>query len=149
MICATGLRPNLGRSPSRLKLALSRPTLSNYRATMHTAVYKIVTRAAWHEAEQSGAFKGAAIDLRDGYIHLSTADQVEGTAAKHFAGQADLVLVAIDAEKLGNELRYEISRGGDLFPHLYTPIDLAAVRWVKPLPLGSSGRHLFPALGQG
>jgi uncharacterized protein (DUF952 family) len=113
---------------------------------MNTTIYKIVTEDAWREAERAGLFKGAAIDLSDGYIHFSTAGQAEDTAAKHFAGQADLVLVAVDAAKLGGALRYEPSRGGALFPHLYGPLDLSAVRWVKPLPLGPSGRHLFPDL---
>jgi uncharacterized protein (DUF952 family) len=113
---------------------------------MHTIIYKIVTEVAWREATQTGVFNGAAIDLSDGYIHFSTAGQVEETAAKHFAGQADLVLVAVDTEKLAGALRYEPSRGGDLFPHLYAPFDIAAVRWVKPLPLGPAGRHMLPDL---
>jgi uncharacterized protein (DUF952 family) len=113
---------------------------------MHRTIYKIATETAWREAEKAGVFKGAAIDLSDGYIHLSTADQVSETAARHFAGQADLLLVAIDADKLGDALKYEPSRGGALFPHLYAPLDLHAVRWVKPLPLDSNGNHQFPAL---
>jgi uncharacterized protein (DUF952 family) len=115
---------------------------------MHETIYKIVTEDAWREAGKAGVFKGAAIDLSDGYIHFSTGSQVEETAAKHFAGEADLVLVAIDAKKLGGTLKYEPSRGGALFPHLYAPLDLAAVRWVKPLPLDPAGRHLFPDLEQ-
>jgi len=115
---------------------------------MHRTVYKIVTEEAWREAGKAGVFKGAAIDLSDGYIHFSTAAQVKETAARHFAGQPDLVLVAVDAEKLGSALRYEPSRGGALFPHLYASLDLAAVRWVKALPLDPAGRHLFPDLEQ-
>ncbi len=113
---------------------------------MHRTIYKIATETAWRKAEKAGVFKGAAIDLSDGYIHLSTTDQVSETAARHFAGQADLLLVAIDADKLGDALKYEPSRGGALFPHLYAPLDLHAVRWVKPLPLDSNGNHQFPAL---
>ena len=109
-------------------------------------VYKICPEPLWRDAETAGVFRGAPIDLQDGYIHFSTADQVRETAAKHFAGQDDLVLVAIDADALGDALRYEPSRGGDLFPHLYAPLDLKAVRWVQPLPLEADGQHRFPDL---
>ena len=109
-----------------------------------TVIYKIATRALWQEAEAAGVFTGAPIDLADGYIHFSTAEQVRETASKHFAGADDLVLVAIDAERLGADLRHEPSRGGALFPHLYAPLPLDAVLWVKPLPLGEDGRHVFP-----
>lgn len=109
-------------------------------------IFKICAGDLWREAERASAFTGAPVDLRDGFIHLSTAAQVRETAAKHFAGQSDLVLVAVDADALGPALRYEPSRGGDLFPHVYGPMSLAAVRWVKPLPLGADGRHTFPEL---
>jgi uncharacterized protein (DUF952 family) len=112
-----------------------------------TLIYKICSEALWREAERVGVFAGAAIDLEDGYIHFSTAAQAPETAARHFAGQGDLVLVAIDAGALGDGLRWEPSRGGDLFPHLYGPLRLDAVRWVRPLPLGADGRHVFPELG--
>ena len=112
-----------------------------------TLVYKIAPGTLWREAEAAGVFAGAPVDLADGYIHFSTAAQVRETAAKHFAGQDGLVLAAIDADRLGAALRYEVSRGGALFPHLYAPLDMAAVVWVKPLPLGGDGRHLFPELG--
>lgn len=91
-----------------------------------------------------GHFAGAPVDLADGFIHFSTGLQVRETAAKHFAGQADLLLVAVDPAKLGDALRWEPSRGGALFPHLYAPLPLDAVQWVKPLPLGADGVHLFP-----
>ncbi len=107
-------------------------------------IYKICPNALWRAAERDGVFKGAAIDLSDGYIHLSTADQVEETAAKHFAGQNDLVLVSVDADRLGESLKWEPSRGGALFPHLYGDLTLAAVTRVIPLPLGPDGRHVFP-----
>ena len=112
-----------------------------------TLIYKICSDALWREAERVGVFAGAAIDLEDGYMHFSTAAQAPETAARHFAGQGDLVLVAIDAGALGDGLRWEPSRGGDLFPHLYGPLRLDAVRWVRPLPLGPDGRHVFPELG--
>jgi len=111
---------------------------------MSTLVYKITPASLWHEAEAAGIFRGAPVDLNDGFIHFSTAEQVRETAAKHFSGQADLLLIAIEAEKLGPALKYEVSRGDALFPHLYAPLDLAAVAWVKPLPLGDDGRHQFP-----
>jgi uncharacterized protein (DUF952 family) len=108
-------------------------------------IYKISPRALWREAEQAGVFAGAPIDLADGFIHFSSAEQVAETAGRHFAGQSDLVLAAIDAAALGAALRYEPSRGGALFPHLYGTLPLAAVRWVKPLRLTAQG-HEFPEL---
>jgi uncharacterized protein (DUF952 family) len=109
-------------------------------------IYKICPESLWHEAEEANFFAGAAIDLQDGYLHFSTASQVKETADRHFAGQGDLLLIAIDADRLGPALRYEPSRGGDLFPHLYAPLALSAVLWVKPLSLGPDGRHVFPDL---
>lgn len=109
-------------------------------------IYKIVSAPEWLSAEAEGAFRGAAIDLADGFIHLSSAEQVEETAAKHFAGKADLRLVSIDAEKLGDALKWEVSRGGALFPHLYAPLTLDAVARVAPLPLRADGRHDFSGL---
>lgn len=107
-------------------------------------VYKILPAAFWNAAEKAGVFDGAGIDIADGYIHFSTQSQMRETAAKHFAGQADLVLVAVDADQLGASLKYEVSRGGDLFPHLYAPLKTAQIQWVKPLPLGQDGVHVFP-----
>ena len=111
-----------------------------------TTIYKICERALWQEAERLGAFHGAPVDLRDGFIHFSTASQVAATAALHFAGAEDLVLIAVDAQALGGALRFETSRGGALFPHLYGFLPLTAVLWTKPLPLGADGRHVFPEL---
>jgi uncharacterized protein (DUF952 family) len=108
-------------------------------------IYKISPAGLWHEAERAGEFAGAPVDHADGFIHFSTAAQVRETAARHFAGQTDLVLVAVDAQALGPALRYEPSRGGALFPHLYGTLPLSAVRWVKPLPPGREG-HVFPEL---
>jgi len=110
-----------------------------------TAIYKICTAAEWRTAERAGVYRGSAVDRRDGFIHFSTAEQAIETAAKHFAGQHDLVLVTVDAEALGERLKWEPSRGGALFPHVYGDLALAAVRKVEPLPLGAVGRHRFPA----
>lgn len=107
-------------------------------------IYKIAPRELWERAQTRGRFDGAPVDLVDGYIHFSTAAQVRETAARHFAGQDDLVLAAIDGDELGNALKYEPSRGGDLFPHLYAPLDMTAVRWSRALPLGNDGQHVFP-----
>ncbi|WP_114428143.1 DUF952 domain-containing protein [Phyllobacterium bourgognense] len=113
---------------------------------MTQLIYKIAPRALWQAAEARGVFDGAPIDHAGGYIHFSTAAQAVETVAKHFAGQNDLVLIAVETERLGTALRYEVSRGGDLFPHLYAPLPLDAVSWIKPLPLGSDGKHKFPEL---
>jgi uncharacterized protein (DUF952 family) len=107
-------------------------------------IYKICPENLWREAERAGVFAGSAVDRADGFIHFSAAEQAAETAARHFAGQAGLLLIAVDAEALREGLRYEASRGGALFPHLYGALPLSAVRWVKPLPLGPDGRHVFP-----
>ena len=117
--------------------------LSGYSDRM-ALIYKICPQALWREAEAKGVFEGAPVDLQDGYIHFSTAAQMRETAARHFGGQADLVLVAVAEGDLGEKLCYEPSRGGDLFPHLYAPLRLSAVKWVAPLPLGPDGVHVFP-----
>jgi uncharacterized protein (DUF952 family) len=109
-------------------------------------IYKITPRSLWQAAEASGRFTGAPVDEDDGFIHFSTAQQVKETAGKHFAGQDDLLLIAIDETALDDQLRYEPSRGGALFPHLYAPLPLSAVSWVKPLPLQTDGSHAFPDL---
>jgi uncharacterized protein (DUF952 family) len=109
-------------------------------------IYKICSADEWRQAERAGAFRGAAVDRADGYIHLSSADQVTETAARHFAGIDDLVLVAVSADALGPGLKWEPSRGGALFPHLYGVLTSAAVLWTRPLPLAADGRHVFPEL---
>ena len=106
-------------------------------------IFKIAGAAEWRAAEAAGVFAGAAVDRADGYIHFSTAAQAAETAAKWFSGRDDLVLAAIDADALGADLRWEPSRGGALFPHLYAPLPLSAVRWTRALPLGADGRHIF------
>lgn len=113
---------------------------------MPATIYKICDAALWREAERAGVFAGAPVDHADGYIHFSTAGQARETAARHFAGKGDLVLVAVNAAALGAALRYEPSRGGALFPHLYGSLPVSAARWVKPLPLGPDGVHQFPEL---
>ena len=111
-------------------------------------VYKIVDAAAWQAAEKDGTFGGAGVDLTDGFIHFSTAAQLRETASKHYAGRDGLVLVAIDGARLdavaGDAFRYEPSRGGDLFPHLYAELPMGCVVAVEELPLGPDGQHRFP-----
>jgi uncharacterized protein (DUF952 family) len=107
-------------------------------------VYKIAAQADWDAALRAGAFEGAAIDLRDGYIHLSTAAQAQETARLHFAGQSGLVLLRLDAAGLGAALRWEPSRGGALFPHLYGPLDCRLVEAVTEIALQADGT---PKLG--
>ncbi|MFC1757249.1 DUF952 domain-containing protein [Planctomycetota bacterium] len=107
-------------------------------------IYKICSRDEWESAERQGRFTGSPVDIADGFIHFSTADQMKETAAKHFAGQEDLVLVFVDGRKLGNALRWEVSRGGDLFPHLYAELPIEATIEVHPLPLSNDGTHKFP-----
>ena len=107
-------------------------------------IYKICTAAEWTDAKAKGAFTGSAVDIADGFIHFSTAAQVEETARRHFAGQSDLVLVAIDPELLSDAVKWEPSRGGDLFPHLYAALPTGAARSAVSLPIGDDGAHLFP-----
>ncbi|MBY0382810.1 MAG: DUF952 domain-containing protein [Xanthobacteraceae bacterium] len=109
-------------------------------------IYKICPAPAWREAERQGIYRGSADDLRDGFIHLSAAAQVAGTLARHFAGQPDLFLIAIDADDLGDALRWEASRGGELFPHLYGELDPAAAHNVTALPLRADGSYGLPEL---
>lgn len=111
-----------------------------------TTIYKILPASLWAEAQHDGVFRGAGIDLSDGYIHFSTAEQATETAAKHFAGQTDLVLLRVDSDVLGDALKWEPSRGGALFPHLYAELDVQHVSRADPLPLGDDGRHVFPPL---
>ena len=107
------------------------------------AIYKILREAEWATAVAAGVYTGSAVDHKDGFIHFSTAAQVIETAARHFARESDLVLVAFDADRMGRDLKWEPSRGGALFPHLYREARLDEVVWDKSLPLGASG-HIFP-----
>jgi uncharacterized protein (DUF952 family) len=106
--------------------------------------FKIIDADAWRRAEHAGVFKGAAIDLKDGYIHLSTAAQARETARLHFAGVTNLLLVAIDEAVLADHLKWEPSRGGQLFPHVYGVIDPTQILWARPLPWDGTA-HVFPA----
>lgn len=107
-------------------------------------IFKIFRAEEFAVFEAAGETAGAPIDLEDGYIHFSTSAQVRETAAKHFSGEEDLVLLALEADNLGDALRWEPSRGGQLFPHLYRNMSRADVLWVQPLPLGPDGAHRFP-----
>ncbi len=111
---------------------------------LNQPLYKVVAEVEWREAEAKGSFHGSGIDEQDGFIHLSAADQVVETVTKHFAAQRGLLLVTVNASKLGTSLRWEPSRGGADFPHVYGVIPMAAVERVDPLPLGEDGVHQFP-----
>lgn len=107
-------------------------------------VFKIIDQAGFDAIAAEGTFKGAAIDFRDGFIHLSTAAQAKETARLHFAGKTDLVIFAVDATALGDRLKWEASRGGQLFPHVYGTIAPSEILWSKPLPWNGEA-HEFPA----
>jgi uncharacterized protein (DUF952 family) len=107
-------------------------------------IYHMCRRDEWSVAEAAGLYRGSSQDAADGFIHFSTAEQIRESARKHRAGQADLVLVTVDAAKLGALLKWEPSRGGALFPHLYGALPVEAVVRVEPLPLGRDGAHRFP-----
>ena len=110
-------------------------------------IYKIVPSDLWSDAAAAGIFAGSPADLADGFIHFSTRDQVRATAAKHFAGQTGLLLIAIAVDRLQAPLKWEPSRGGDLFPHLYGALSVEAAIRIDPLPLGADGQHVWPDLG--
>lgn len=107
-------------------------------------IFKIFRSDEWAALRRDGETNGAPIDIADGYVHFSTAGQVAETAAKHFAGEGDLFLLAVEAEPLGGDLKWEVSRGDQLFPHLYRNLKLSDVAWAQPLPL-EGGVHQFPA----
>ncbi len=117
------------------------------RVVVAAVIYKICTAGEWAEAMAAGEYRGSEHDRRDGFIHFSTAAQMRETAAKHFAGQGDLVLVAVDPAALGGKLAWEPSRGGELFPHLFDALPTGAAMSVTPLPLAPDGRHQFPEAG--
>ena len=109
-------------------------------------IFHVCPRDAWAAAEASGRYAGSSDDKRDGFIHFSAGDQVVESVAKHRAGQTGLVILGVSAEALGKALAWEPSRGGQLFPHLYGDLPIQAVRFVRDLPLGADGRHVFPSL---
>ncbi len=106
-------------------------------------LYKIMPKKEWEQAQSEDVYTGSVVDRRDGFIHLSAARQVRETAAKHFGQQENLVLLSIDEDSLGDSLKWEISRGGALFPHVYGPLPMNAVREANSLPL-ENGEHQFP-----
>jgi uncharacterized protein (DUF952 family) len=107
-------------------------------------IYKICTAEEWDRAVDANSFTGSAADRQDGFIHFSTGEQAPETAARHFANQGGLVIVAFEDTALGPNLKYEPSRGGASFPHLYGPLDPRSALWMEPLPLGVDGRHVLP-----
>jgi len=109
-------------------------------------IYKICSASAWREAEREGVYRGSADDARDGFIHFSTASQLAETARKHFFGQTGLFLIEVDANALGNALRWDRSRNDELFPHLYGDLDLGAVTLVRDLHARPDGSHDIPEL---
>ena len=109
-------------------------------------IYKLCPASAWRAAERQGVYRGSAVDIRDGFIHFSLPSQVAETARKHFAGQTGLFLIAVDADALGEALRWEPSRNDELFPHLYGELDLGAVTAILDLRTRSDGSHAIPEL---
>ncbi|HEX4295397.1 MAG TPA: DUF952 domain-containing protein [Rhizomicrobium sp.] len=112
---------------------------------MHALIFKICPNAEWKAAEAAGIHRGSDKDREDGFLHFSTAEQLMGTLARHYADANDLVLVAVDATALGSALKYEPSRDGQMFPHLYGDLPPAAVRWVRPIARGRQGSFVLPA----
>lgn len=115
---------------------------------MPQLIYKICNAAEWQDAAAKGVYRGSAADLRDGFIHFSGADQVTDTLARHYSGQVDLLLIAFEPKSLGPNLRFEPSRGGALFPHLYGALDPTLAISVTATPLGDEGRHILPAIAE-
>ena len=113
---------------------------------MTRLIYHMCRAEEWATATTAKIYRGSSQDLADGFIHFSTAEQIVESARRHRAGQAGLLLIAVDAEQLGDRVKWEPSRGGDLFPHLYGPLYPAESASVRPLPLGLDGVHVFPAL---
>jgi uncharacterized protein (DUF952 family) len=113
---------------------------------MSARIYRIVTEDEWRAAREAGVFAGSAHDRRDGFIHFSTAEQAAETAAKHYAGKGDLLILCVDAAALSAPLKWEASRGGQLFPHLYGVLPASAVVRVEKLPLSEDGTFVFPPL---
>lgn len=125
-------------------LLAKEPPASLSPRIMVKPIFKILADAAYDAAKSEGLLVGTADDLRDGFIHLSAGHQVAGTLAKHFSGQEDLLLLTVDEERLGPALKWEESRGGDLFPHLFGPLRLDAVVAAEPLALDDDNRHILP-----
>ena len=111
-------------------------------------IFKILSQTEWAVAKESGTFVGSAVDLKDGFIHFSNGNQVLETLQKHFAGQDDLVLLGVEELSLGEGLKWEVSRGGDLFPHLYQELNTDLVCFVADIGQDTNGKHLLPDLPQ-
>jgi uncharacterized protein (DUF952 family) len=109
-------------------------------------IFHMCRKDEWEDARSRGAYAGSSQDRQDGFIHFSTAEQLPGSARKHRAGQPDIVLLAVDPAPLGDALKWEPSRGGALFPHLYGSLPVSAVRWAQDLSLGADGIHILPPL---
>jgi uncharacterized protein (DUF952 family) len=107
-------------------------------------IYKVTSQSEWASAESVGVFAGAPVDFQDGFIHFSTEAQLRETVEKHFQGQADLLVLSVEIDRLGHEINWEASRGGQLFPHLYAPLSIEAVVEVIDLPIGKDGCFIFP-----
>ena len=107
-------------------------------------IYHMCKLSDWRAAEAEGVYNGSSQDAADGFIHFSTAAQVATSAAKHRAGQTGLLLLSVDPALLGDALKWEQARGGDLFPHLHGPLPVSVVSAADDLPLGAAGRHVFP-----
>lgn len=122
-------------------MALDSPGAPGHQTRM--LIYKIFRAPEWARLQADGDTAGAPVDLSDGFIHFSTAEQAPETAARHFAGADDLILAAVEADGLGDALKWEVSRGGARFPHLYRRLRLEDVAWTAPLAL-DNGTHVFP-----
>lgn len=107
-------------------------------------IFKILGRDEWAAAQAAGRFEGSAVDHQDGYIHFSTAAQAPETARRYFSGRTDLVVLEVEGDDLGTALKWEPSRGGDLFPHLYAPLAVTDVRVVHEAPLQEDGTPRMP-----
>lgn len=132
--------------PQTAKLADARRRRQQQKVQAVRTIYKICPASPWREAERQGSYRGSADDARDGFIHFSTAEQLAGTLQKHYARQSGLLLIAIDGDLLGDALRWEPSRDGALFPHLYGELDMGAVTAVTELRLRPDGGHDLPEL---
>src|SRR6267378_3946568 len=121
------------------RYGLARDSSGKQDSRQVRTIYKICPASAWREAERQGVYRGSADDIRDGFIHFSTAQQVAETARKHYFGQTGLFLIAVDADMLGDALRWEHSRNDELFPHLYGELDLGAVTGVLDMRARSDG----------
>ena len=137
-----------GRSLSQsvFKTSISIQTFNASVLTKVSFIYKICPASAWREAERQGVYRGSSDDARDGFIHFSTAAQLEATARKHYFGQKRLLLIEVETDALGEALRWERSRNDELFPHLYGELSLGAVRRVLDMHERSDGTHDIPEL---